>query len=209
MDLYFSRISGNSARAVFGLHESGAAWNPRPLDPRAGDTRTAEYLAINPMGKIPALVDGGFVLWESNAINWYVAETNPTSGLLPSSPQGRAAVQRWLYFQSAHVSPACFPVFRASNARMRAFWKFQPDAQATEAGHKELARFLPVLEGALEGREWLEREFSLADVAYAPHLSLLVEGGFDFTPYPRLSAWLDRLLARPAWKQTAALIFAD
>src|SRR5256885_4652920 len=58
MELYFGRISGNSARAAFGLLEIGASFEPRVLDTRAGENRTAAYLAINPMGKIPALVDG-------------------------------------------------------------------------------------------------------------------------------------------------------
>ena len=76
-----------------------------------------------------------------------------------------------------------------------------------EAGRKELARYLPVLEGALADREWLERQFSLADVAYAPHLWLVAEGGFDLSPYPRVRDWLDRLLARPAWRKAAEMIF--
>jgi len=159
------------------------------------------------MGKIPALVDGPLKLWESNAINWYAAEKVPGARLLPASIERRASVQRWLFFQAAHVSPACVPVFRATNARVQAFLHNAADPQAAEGGRKELARYLPVLEGALADREWLEREFSLADVAYAPHLSLVAEGGFDLSPYPRVCAWLDRLLARPAWRKAAEMIF--
>jgi glutathione S-transferase len=207
MDLFYSRSSGNSSRAIFALIESGAPWQPCPVDPHAGENRSARYLSINPMGKIPALVDGGLVLWESNAINWYVAEKHPAAGLLPTSIEGRAAVQRWLFFQSGHVSPACIPIFRATNPRVQAFWNVKGDERATLVARQELARFLPVLETALGGRDWLEAQFSLADIAYAPHLALLAEGGFDFTPYPALRAWLDRLLARPAWQKTAQLVF--
>ncbi|HYV67634.1 MAG TPA: glutathione S-transferase C-terminal domain-containing protein [Myxococcales bacterium] len=98
-------------------------------------------------------------------------------------------------------------VFRATNARVQAFWQGTVEPQAVEAGRKELARYLPVLEGALADREWLERQFSLADVAYAPHLWLVAEGGFDLSPYPRVRDWLDRLLARPAWRKAAEMIF--
>ncbi len=209
MDLFYGRHSGNSARAMLGLCEAGIAFTPRLLNPRAQENRSAEYLAVNPMGKIPALVDGSFQLWESNAINWYVAEKYPEAKLLPSSLEGRAGVQRWLFFQSAHVSPACFQVFRTTNARMRRHWGIQPDAVATEAGLKELARYLPVLEAALEGRDWLERDFSLADIAYAPHLTFIAEGGFDFAIYPRIKGWLERLWARPAWKKTFELVVAE
>jgi glutathione S-transferase len=161
------------------------------------------------MGKIPAFADGDFKLWESNAINWYLAEKHPAARLLPDSPQARASVQRWLFFQSAHVSPACIPVFRATNPRIRAFFNVTLDEPAADKGRKELARFLPVLEQALSGRDWLEREFSLADVAYAPHLITVAGGGFDFTPYPGIRAWLDRLAARPAWRRVAETVYVD
>ena len=209
MDLFYGRVSGNSARSVFGLYEAGAQFTPRLLDTRSGQNRTADYLAVNPMGKIPALVDGSFRLWESNAINWYAAEKHPAAGLLPATIEGRASVQRWLFFQAAHVSPACVPLFRATNRRVQEFWQTEGDAQAAEAARKELARWLPVLESALAGREWLEGTFSLADVAYAPHLWLIVEGGFDLAQYPMVRAWLERLLARPAWQRAAELVFGS
>jgi glutathione S-transferase len=209
MELFYSRISGNSARAVFGLLELGVDWTPRPLDASAGETRGPDYLALNPMGKIPTLRDGDFVLWESNAINCYVAETHPGAGLLPTSPRARAAVQRWMFFQTGHISPHCFPIFRATHPLVQTFWKAKPDPAAAEAARKELARFFPVLDAALAGKEWLEGKFSLADVAYASHLWLLKGGGFDFGPYPHLAAWLDRLIARPAWKKTEELVFGS
>jgi glutathione S-transferase len=207
MDLYYGRVSGNSARSIFGLHEVGAPFTPRLVDTTTGANRAADYLAINPMGKIPALIDGDFRLWESNAIAWYAAEKHPGAGLLPATVEGRAAVQRWLFFQAAHVSPACIPLFRATNRQVQAFWKTGDDPKAAAASRAELARWLPVLEGALTGREWLEGAFSLADIAYAPHLWMIVEGGFDLSPYPAVRNWLTRLLARPAWRKTQALVF--
>jgi glutathione S-transferase len=209
MELFFSKRSGNSARVVFALNEAGVAWTPRYLDIRGGETRLPDYLALNPMGKIPTLKDGGLVLWESNAINWYLAETHPQAGLLPSSPAQRAAVLRWQLFQTGHLSPACIPIFRARHPVLQRFWQTKPDPAALEAAEKELARYLPVVEQALAGRQWLEGTFSLADIAFAPHLSLLPESGIDFAEYPRLRGWLDRLLSRPGWKKTAELVFTD
>ncbi len=209
MDLYYGRVSGNSARSLFALYESGAPFTPRLLDTRAGQNRSADYLAVNPMGKIPALVDGDFRLWESNAINWYVAERQPQAGLLPGDARGRASVQRWMFFQAAHVSQACVPLFLATNARSKAFWQRNVEPRAVDAARTELARWLPVLDGALAGREWLEGTFSLADIAYAPHFAMIVEGGYDLAPHPNVRAWLERLLARPAWRRTADLVFAE
>lgn len=207
MDFYYGRFSGNSARVAFALNEIGATYEKRVLDTRERENQSVDYLSVNPMGKIPALVDGSFKLWESNAINLYLAEKFPGTKLIPPSLEGRASVQRWLFFQAAHVTPACISVFRSTNARVQEFWKSKTDERALESGRKELARYLPVLESALEVHPWLEKSFSLADIAYAPHLFLVAEGGFDFAPYPRIRAWLDRMTSRPAWKKTNEMIF--
>jgi glutathione S-transferase len=208
VDFYFGRCSGNSARAAFALAEAGAAYTPHPITTPGGDENSDWYRKLNPMGKVPTLVDGELRLWESNAINWYVAEKHAQSRLLPASIAGQASVQRWLLFQTAHVSPASQAVYRMTNKRMQNIWKVTPDAQAAAAGRKELDRYLTVLEWALAERPWLEGDFSIADIAYAPHCWLLAEGGFDFSATPRVRGWLERLWARPAWKAAVEMAFA-
>jgi glutathione S-transferase len=207
MDFYFGTLSGNSARSAFALAEAGVAYTPHPIVTPNGENRQAAYLALNPMGKVPALVDGDVRLWESNAINWYVAEKHPETRLLPASSAGRASVQRWLMFQAGHVTPACATIFRRTNPRVRAVWKTDATPESVEAARKELARYLPVLDQALDGREWLEGAFSLADVAYAPHFAMIAEGdtGFDFAAWPKVRGWLEHLWARPAWKRAAEM----
>ncbi|HZU85802.1 MAG TPA: glutathione S-transferase family protein [Polyangiaceae bacterium] len=207
MDFYYGIASGNSARVAFALIEAGVSYTPHAVDVPRGESRTPEYLALNPMGKVPALVDGPLRLWESNAINWYVAEAHASRRLLPATVQGRASAQRWLFFQAGHVTPACAKLFRATNPHVRAFWGTKPDADAAEAARRELSRYLPVLEQALTDRDFLERELSLADLAYAPHLWLVAEGGYDFASTPRVRAWLERLLARPAWAEARRMVF--
>ena len=209
MEFYYGRLSGNSARTAFALHEAGVHYSARLVYTPKGENRSPAYVAINPTGKVPSLTDGELRLWESNAINWYVAERHPEARLLPASLEGRAAVQRWLFFQTGHVSPACTAIFRVTNARVQKFWNLKGDPLSAEAGTKELARYLEVLEEALAGREWLEDDFSIADIAYAPHLWFVSEGGFDFSATPGVQAWLNRLWARPAWQRTLALIFGE
>src|SRR3989442_5645975 len=162
MDFYYGAMSGNSARVAFGLAEAGAKCQPRLLDTRKGENRSPEYLAVNPMGKIPSLVDGALKLWESNAINWYVAEKFPAARLLPSSIEGRAEVHRWLFFQTAHFSPPAVTVFRATHPRVKAFWGGEPEEAAVAAARKELARFLPVLERRLSACDMLAGVRSLS-----------------------------------------------
>ena len=203
MDFFYGTLSGNSARSAFALHESGAPFTGHPLDTPSGENRTPQYLALNPMGKVPALIDGDVQLWESNAINWYIAEKHPGAGLLPASLGGRAAVQRWMFFQAGHLSPAAMPIVRATNRRVQRHWQMSGDPSLLGPVYKELGRYLGVLEAALPGRDWLEGAFSLADIACAPHFWLLAGGepAFDFAPTPHVKAWLERLWNRPAWKK--------
>ena len=201
MDFFYGRVSGNSARSAFALYESGAPFTAHPLDTPSGENRKAEYLALNPMGKVPALIDGELQLWESNAINWYVAEKHPAAGLLPASLGGRASVQRWMFFQAGHLSPVSLPIFRATNRMVQRHWKVGGDPSTLGPAYQELGRYLAVLEAALGGRDWLEGNFSLADIAYAPHFWMLAQGepALDLTPTPNVKAWLERLWNRPAW----------
>ena len=110
MDLFYGRMSGNSARSLFALYEADAVFTPNLLDTHGGENRAAAYLALNPMGKIPALTDGTFRLWESNAINLYVAERYPASGLLPATIEGRAGVTVEILnpFKNIEVDPGKF-----------------------------------------------------------------------------------------------------
>ena len=205
VDFYFGKNSGNAARSALALYETGVLFGAHPLDLRK--PRSPEYLALNPVGKVPTLIDGASTLWESNAINWYLAEKYPHAGLLPATPEGRASVPRWAFFQTSHVSPAATAVHRSLNPAHARYFSQPTHAQEADNGRKELARFLPILEGALTNAEWLVGDYSLADIAFAPHLGFLVQYGFDFPGTPRVRAWLERIRARPAWRKAHALIF--
>lgn len=196
-------------RAILFLEEVGANYEPVLVDTKVGEQRSPSYLAINPMGKIPALVDGTLTLWESNAIGWYAAEKHGTAGLIPSTSELRATMLKWLFFQTAHVSPACASIFRHEHPLVREQWNVPPNPQDISHGQKELARYLPVLESALASASYLAGALSLADLAYAPHLHLIAEAGFDFTPYPAIERWLDGLRARGAWRRTIDRAFAE
>jgi glutathione S-transferase len=117
-----------------------------------GGGRTPEFLAVNPNGKIPALTDGAFSLWESRAICIYLASKKPEAGLMPDAPQARAVVEQWLFWQAIHLGPAMQKltferVFKAK------FGRGAPDPEVVRAQEKDLAQFLPILDAALDGRE--------------------------------------------------------
>ena len=205
VDFYYGKNSGNAARTALALYESGVPFEAYALDLRK--PRPADYLAKNPVGKVPTLIDGATTLWESNAINWYLAEKYPQAKLLPSTPEGRASVLRWAFYQASHVSPAATAVHRSINPAHVRYHNQHTDSHEAEKGRKELARFLPAIEAALEKADWLVGEYSLADIAFAPHLGFLVQYGYDFPGTPRVRAWLERIRARPAWQKAQALVF--
>lgn len=150
------------------------------LDMQAGEHRQAEFLAINPMGKVPAIVDGDLTLWESGAILLYLAETYGDSNApLPV----RAVWQQWVLFANATLGPGLF----------------------TEAlREKEPPRLLTPINEMLEKSPYfLGDELSVVDVAVGSYLfyaRLMVN--FDFSGYPAIATYLQRLADRPAFQNT-------
>ena len=165
--------------------------------------RTADYLAINPTGRTPTLVDGDFTLSESNAIMQYLASRKANS-LWPDNARSRADISRWQCWQLAHWNAeACQPL--TFQRLVKKFLNLGPPdeaivAKATEAFHRE-ARMLdahlakqPYLVGA---------ELTLADIAAAASLAYAKEAEIPLAPYPHVRDWAARVHALPAWRETA------
>jgi glutathione S-transferase len=174
-----------------------------PLDFVKGDTKTPAFLAINPTGRTPALVDGDFKLWETMAIMQYVAgkKANP---LWPDDARARADIVRWLSWNLAHWNrDAWAPVL--SERLVKKMLNLGPAdeaviAKATEAFTKEatmldahLAKQKCLVGGAL----------TIADFAVAAPLFYAKEAELPLTPYPALRGWSERVMALPCWPATA------
>jgi len=170
------------------------------VNPREGQNRTPEYLAKNPMGKVPTLVDGDYSLWESGAIMAYLAMKKPERGLLPSEPRAHADVLRWMLWHSIHVEANVTTL-----AIERVFKKMrgQPgdDPNLIKGAEEQLARFLPVLEEQLQAREFVIGHLSIADIAMGTTLEGAERYQIDLKPYPHIRGWLSRLQARESWKK--------
>jgi GSH-dependent disulfide-bond oxidoreductase len=137
----------------------------------------------------------------SHAILAYLGEK--TGGLWPTLTAGRANSLKWLFFLSGHVTPP------ASEFALRIREKvlgLTPDEATIARGEKALPDVIRVVEGQLANNRWvLGAEFSLADCAYCPMLNVIEKAGFSFAEFPRVSAYLDAVRARPAWKETPKL----
>ena len=161
----------------------------------------AEYLALNPMGKVPTLVDGDFVLWESNAIMAYLAEQKPSAGLYGTDARSRAEVNRWLFWESAHFGNACITL-TWERLMKPMFQKQPPDDTMVAAGDRNFQRFAKVLDAHLANREYVTGKLSIADFAISTIAMYRNPAKLDTAAFPRLEAYLARMEARESWKQT-------
>ncbi|MCG5054076.1 MAG: glutathione S-transferase N-terminal domain-containing protein [Myxococcales bacterium] len=194
IDLY-SFPTPNGLKVSIMLEEVGLPYRVHTVHIGKGEQHTPEFLAVNPNGKIPAIVDsegpGGrpITVFESGAILIYLAEK--TGKLLPVEPEGRYEALQWLMFQMGGIGP----MFGQFNH----FVTYAPEKvpYAIDRYTKEVNRLLAVLNGHLESRAYLAGEYSIADVAsYAWVKSRQGLGGFE--EYPHVAAWLERVGARPA-----------
>jgi glutathione S-transferase len=191
-------MSPNTRRALLGLEESGLPYEFVPVDLMTGAHKQAEYLALNPTGRVPVLVeDDGFRLWESNAILEYLAAQAPAKELGPRDARERAEISRWMFMNAAHLSPAFAHVF-AHSIRLP---EEQRIPQLVVNGRAEIDRCLAPLDAHLEGREHVLGRFTIADLSIAPTLGAAAFIGLDLGKFPHVSAWQARVRERASWKK--------
>ncbi len=198
MKLYNTPLSPNGKRVRICAAELGVALDEVAIDFARGDARSPDYLALNPMGKVPTLTDGPFALWESAAILFYLAAGRAPNALWPADVRAQADAMRWLFFCSCHVDPyfTTLVVERFVKARRN----LPSDAAHVEYATQSLARFVPVLEQHLGARAFVAGGFGLADLALGCTLELSPALGWDLAPFEHVRAWLARCQSRPSWK---------
>ena len=173
-----------------------------PIDLSKGDQRTPEYVARNPNRKMPMLEDDDFVLWESNAILFYLANHKPQSGLWPSDLREQADVLRWLVWESAHWD-AEFVGMVAYETTSKVVLSLGPsDPSFVERGQQNFARFATVLNESLRGRAWLTGDaLTIADFSIAGLVPSADRMQLPVKRYPEIALWYAALAALPAWRR--------
>jgi glutathione S-transferase len=196
----YGQKASRALRCLWACEELNAPYEHVPLNQNTGETRTAEYLAINPSGKIPAMVHDGFVLTETVAINWYLAGTF-AGNLLPRSIADQAKVQQWTSWALTEVEPCLVSMFREGRKP-----KEHQDPTRVEAWRADaLKQIQIVLEPHLADRaHLLGAAFTLADLNAASILSPVAVIGIDISSLPNTDAWLKRCLGRDAFKRASA-----
>jgi glutathione S-transferase len=194
--------SPNPQKITFALHELGVDCDLVQIDLSKREQRTPEFLQLNPFGRVPVLVDGDVVLWESHAILAYLGEK--TGKLWPNTAAARADALRWLFFLSGHISPSATDL--AFNRIAVKLLGVPGDQDAITRGEKALPGVIAIIEGQLAKGKWMMgNEFSLVDCDYTPVLNVIEKAGFTYGDFPRVRAYLDACRSRPAWKETPRL----
>jgi glutathione S-transferase len=200
MKLYYFP-SPNPQKVKFALLELGLDCEMIPVDLTKREQREPAFLALNPAGRVPVLVDGDLTLWESHAILSYLGEK--TGKLWPTSAAARADALKWLFFLSAHLTPPASEVALRIRAKVLGL---TPDEATIARGEKAMPDVIRVVESQLASSRWLlGADFSVVDCAYCPMLNVVEKAGFSFGEFPRVAAYLDTIRARPAWRATPKL----
>jgi len=195
----YGPTASRAARALWIVHELGIPFEHVAMEMK--DLKTPEYLKVNPNGKVPALVDGEFKLFESMAINLYLAKRFAKDGFWPAGAEDQARCYQWSFWGMTEVEKPLLTIL--IDMFMTAPDKRKPEAVAE--AQKALPKPFAVLNAALEGRDYLLGSgFTVADLNLASILSWSRPIKYDFKPFPNLSAWLERCLSRPAFKAARA-----
>lgn len=203
MKLYYVVGSPNCRKVHAVVHHLDLPVDFEYRDFLSGELRSPEYRALNPNGMVPALQDGDLTLWESNAIMQYLADVAPENPLLPRDRKIRADIIRWQNWELAHFNKA-LGVLSFETVAKPGFMNLPPDADAVGWSTRELARFAPVLDRALEGRDHLVGDdITLADYSVS-HLEGFKDAvPFDWNSYANVNAYFGRMRSAPHWAATA------
>ena len=186
----YTATTPNGRKVSIALEELGLPYRLHGLNLKAMEQKSPAFLAINPNGRIPAIVDEGFAVFESGAILIYLAEK--TGMLLPTDPQGRSRVIQWLMWQMGGLGPM--------QGQANVFLRYFPETlqPAIDRYQNEVRRLFGVMNTRLAEAEYLADAYSIADIACYPWIAQADWSGVPLAPYPHLQRWFETLGRRPA-----------
>jgi GSH-dependent disulfide-bond oxidoreductase len=186
--------SPNIRKITVMLHETGLPYTIKKIERAIDGKLPADFLAINPNATVPAIQDedNGAVIFESAAILHYLAEKS--GKFLPADLKARGEVMKWLIFEAANMGPTMGELYH---------YMLRADDDLPEMHLQrykdKVAQFCAVLEGQLEGREYLGGDYSIADIVLYPWSDILEDmADVNLADYPRLKNWASRIATRPA-----------
>lgn len=191
LKIYGNCLSAFSNKVIYVADALKIQYEFKNLDFKAGDLKKEDYLAIHPAGKLPAIDDDGFILFESSAIIKYLADKK-TSPLYPKDLKQRAIVEQWLDFGVIHIGGAIMKV--TFNRIVAPAMGLPVDKQSEKDGVAFLGRFLPIVNAQLGKNEYLAGDgLSLADINLLAMLDPVEVGKIDIGQYENIVKWRNAL----------------
>ena len=186
----YTAATPNGHKISIALEELGLPYEVHALSFDRQEQKAPEFLRINPNGRIPAIVDDGFAVFESGAILLYLAEK--TGQLLPSDPKGRSLAIQWLMFQMGGVGPM--------QGQANVFFRYFPEKLqgAIDRYQHETRRLYEVLDRRLGEAECLAGDYGIADIATYPWVRIHDWAGVAIDGLEHLQRWMDAIAVRPA-----------
>ena len=195
----YGSVKSRTIRVLWMAGELGLTYDQKDWLPRSPETRTPEFLALNPNGRVPVIDDDGFILCESMAINFYLAKKHK-SPLFPADPKNEALAMQWSLWETDRIDRQIVNYMRHSKELPAAERK----PEVADAAWKEIVESFGVLETALAKSAWLAGpQFSVGDLNVAAALYRALS--MDLGKWPHVQAWLQRCWERPAAKRTRAM----
>jgi glutathione S-transferase len=191
--------SGNVQKVLFYLEETGTPYAREDYGRQFGNTLTDAYRKLNPNAKVPTMIDGDLVIWESHTILRYLASKGGKTDLYPTDAAARTQVERWMDWLLASVNYQYVQVFKDSK-------KAENERAATFAADaKELAAQLEILDKAIAGKAFIAgNTLTLADIAMGPIVHRCLDFPIQLPALANLRAWRDRLKEKVAFKMATA-----
>lgn len=191
----------SAGRCLWCLEEIGVAYENKNISMQEKEHKSEAFLKINPNGKVPAMVDGNTTLFESMAINMYLAEKYKPE-LIGTTPEEKAATYQWSFWANSELQDPIIAVFIQK--------VFMPPEKRSEAIIEENMAKLPacfkILDNALDNKTYLNgKSFSLADLHTASVVNIAPHLGIDLSGYKNISLWLKAISDRPAFLKYSQL----
>jgi glutathione S-transferase len=198
---YYSPMSTASITDLV-LEELGVPCEKIRVDLQKRESHTPEFLKLNPNGKVPLLVHDGTPLWESAALTIYLGETfGVEKKLYPAPGPKRGEAMKWIVWTNVTFGDA---VGRWTRNTMSWIPAEQHNAKAAEVARKDIDHCLAILDGSLEGKQYLVGDFTVADAHVCSFTDWLRAMKIDMSAYKNVVAWGERCRERPAYKKMAA-----
>jgi len=205
LQVYLDPCTVNSRKVLAGLNLSGIPYELRHVDYFSGAHKKPEFLAINPNGAVPAVVDGGLALSESNAILQYAADLSGSEKHYPRNLKQRADINRWLLWEASTWFPSCYTYL--VEYVVKPLLKTEPDETIIKKEAPNWHRLAGILDARLAKSKWLAGDtVTIADIAVAAPMHLRKWQRLPLDEHANLNRWMADVERLPCWQKTQGAV---